>query len=297
MYSHDHSPPLLSIVIPCFGRHEMLVTCIGSLDARRRDLIQVVVVDDGSSPPLGDCVRPHFGPKDAIIRLESNRGRATALRAGLLAANGQYSIVMDSDDEFIPGGLDVLINDLLKLNYDSCLGLVYETVDYDTGRPISRLPDALNATLLALRADHGVRGDLKEVISTESIRKALYPDPWPERRVPTSYIWAGVSAQGEVISRNFPLVRHRYLPGGMTKTIKKYKKANPAWLARTHLRVALAPVEAYASKSYRWIAGLKALSVRPSSVSQDDHSALVNSLGPLNYGLAAALAKILGFFR
>ena len=51
--------PWLSIVIPCFGRQEMLTGLLDQLCGQigTRADVEVIVVDDGTSPPLKVRVR------------------------------------------------------------------------------------------------------------------------------------------------------------------------------------------------------------------------------------------------
>jgi glycosyltransferase involved in cell wall biosynthesis len=276
---------LLSIVIPCFNRHDLLTACLGSIALDDRNLVEVVLVDDGSEPPLEAAAREFLESTDLVMRQE-NRGRSAALRVGILAASGDYLLIMDSDDEFIPGALNRIVEEVAGLTPDIA-GIAYECVDFDTGAPIARLPPNLVTPLLALRADHLVKGDLKEVVRTPLVKGALYPDPGQERRVPTSYIWAGVSGVGCVKTRALPVVRHRYLDGGMTRSIAKLKKQNPFWLARTYLRIATAPVSAYHSRMYRLMHGVKTLSVRGARLQNNDITLLRKSLGLPAYVLAS----------
>ncbi|RYF36159.1 MAG: glycosyltransferase family 2 protein [Cytophagaceae bacterium] len=227
---------LLSIVVPCYQRHDMLGDCLASVE-RAGNEVQIVLVDDGSSPPLEGVFKEHAIGIDKYFR-QDNRGRAAALREGLLRAEGEYVMLMDSDDEFILGGIPKILEDIDRSQQQGGIGFVYECADYDSGRVIAGLSSApAMATLLALRADHNVRGDLKEVVRRSILLEELYPDPLEERRVPTSYIWAGVSRHGPVLIRPYPIVRHRYLPGGMTKTIRQLKRNNPKWLCQTYFLI------------------------------------------------------------
>jgi glycosyltransferase involved in cell wall biosynthesis len=80
------------VLIPCFNH----VTTIGEVARAARAHCPVVVVDDGSTrafPALEDC---------ALLRLEGNRGKAAALRAGFAyAAQAGFThvITMDADGQ------------------------------------------------------------------------------------------------------------------------------------------------------------------------------------------------------
>lgn len=279
----------LTIVIPCYGRHELLDACLASIDSHD-DRVQVVLVDDGSEPCLDGVFAKYARQADVLCRQE-NRGRAAALREGVLRAENDYVLIMDSDDEFIPGALSTILMDLAGQKPAGSTGFVYECTHYDSGEVIACLPDSSAMTLLGLRADAGVRGDLKEVIRRDMVMKSLYPDPGRERRVPTSYIWAGVSMDGAVVARHRPVVRHRYLPGGMTKSIRQLKRDNPFWLCKTYTRVATANATVYRSRRFRMENAVKALSLKGAYPDAEELALLKTRLGATNY----AICRIVSF--
>lgn len=90
--------PDLSIVIPTHNRPDTLMRAVESaLDQLECD-VEVVVVDDGSSPPVvlpeHRCLR--------CLRLEGPQGAAAARNAGLAAALGRYITFLDDDDCLLP---------------------------------------------------------------------------------------------------------------------------------------------------------------------------------------------------
>lgn len=288
---------LLSIVVPCFNRHDILSSCIRSLDVSARDAIEVVVVDDGSEPPLRETIGPLLSPQDVLVRLPQNRGRATALREGILRAQGTFTMIMDSDDEFVPGAMASVVDELRAVDRSKVVGLVYACVNFETGEKISVLPDGQDMSLLALRADAHVKGDVKEVVATDVVRAALYDEPGAERRVPTSYIWAGVARAGLVRPRDRGIVRHRYLPGGMTSTVPKLRRENPRGVIATHVRIVSAPRHCYASLSFRFAHAVRAFAVPGAQPSHEEVRMIRTALGGPLTQAARLLGGLAGRFR
>ncbi len=60
--------------------------------------LEVVVVDDGSDPP----VREFDDPRVEVIRLTEPRGTAAARNAGIDCARGEIVALLDDDDEWLP---------------------------------------------------------------------------------------------------------------------------------------------------------------------------------------------------
>ncbi|WP_293718245.1 glycosyltransferase [Stappia sp.] len=90
--------PWLSIVIPCFGRQEMLTGLLDQLCGQigTRADVEVIVVDDGTSPPLKVRVRDTTLVK--LLRHERPCGAPAARELGFRNATGRFIHFHDSDD-------------------------------------------------------------------------------------------------------------------------------------------------------------------------------------------------------
>lgn len=79
------------------------------------ELLQVVVVDDGSTDG-SLAVYPAFaGDARFVLLTQPNRGQSAAFEAGVLAATGDYVCLLDSDDYFLPGKLRRLAQHIATL--------------------------------------------------------------------------------------------------------------------------------------------------------------------------------------
>ena len=87
---------MLSIVIPVFNQHEMTQECIESVRANTQDY-ELIVVDNGSNPPipLKSMQEPIF--KFTTIRNETNLGFPVAVNQGIRAATGDRIILLNND--------------------------------------------------------------------------------------------------------------------------------------------------------------------------------------------------------
>lgn len=86
-----------SVIIPTYGRSEMLSDAVDSV-LRQSSTCEIVVVDDGSPVPVE--LPPH--PQVKLIRQE-NRGPAAARNTGIAHATGEIIFFLDDDDCFRPG--------------------------------------------------------------------------------------------------------------------------------------------------------------------------------------------------
>lgn len=109
--------PLLSFVIPAFNEEESLRQLhqeILTVGAKEGYEYEVVFVDDGSTDStwtvLKSLAQEHANVR--AIRFRTNFGKASALRAGAAAAEGQLIVTMDADLQDDPAELPKLLQTL-----------------------------------------------------------------------------------------------------------------------------------------------------------------------------------------
>ena len=102
---HAYESPLVSSIVPCYNRKEMLKRTIKSLINQTYSNHQIIFVDDGSSqilePFLKDQLKAFKGDWK-IIRISYNSGPGIARKVGMQNCNGKYIQFIDSDDEALP---------------------------------------------------------------------------------------------------------------------------------------------------------------------------------------------------
>jgi len=88
--------PFVSVIIPVYNDNSRLQTCLGALTSQTypADRFEVIVVDNGSAPPVDGNVRP--GPNVCIV-LEARPGSFIARNTGLAAARGDVIAFTDAD--------------------------------------------------------------------------------------------------------------------------------------------------------------------------------------------------------
>lgn len=137
-----------SIVIPLFNREREIVRALTSCLREMDQDFEIVVVDDASSDGSVAAVRPFLAdPRIKLVINEINRGEWGARAAGVAKAQGRWIIWLDSDDEFLPGGLSS-IKVAVEEHGTNFYRLGFEYL-YDTGGS-SPLPRASGPTILDL---------------------------------------------------------------------------------------------------------------------------------------------------
>jgi glycosyltransferase involved in cell wall biosynthesis len=95
--------PRFSIIIPTRNRGALLDRCLVALGGMEyaRETFEVLVVDDGSEPPVGEAVGRHSATLAVRCLRTEGVGPAAARNLGLRTAQGEY--VAFTDDDCRPG--------------------------------------------------------------------------------------------------------------------------------------------------------------------------------------------------
>ena len=134
---------MLSVICPTYNRAGFLPECIGPLMEIPQGSIEVVVVDDCSTDDTSQVcdalVLRHGSDRLRYLRLERNEGAPAARNYGLLEAQGDVVMFVDSDDVPIVSGISNLLE---KLRTREDLEYAYGQVVL-TDVNLRALPDAL----------------------------------------------------------------------------------------------------------------------------------------------------------
>lgn len=186
--------PRLSLVIPVYNRTKPLLWTLDSVRAAARDLpIEVVVVDDGSEPPLSETIPVEKLGIDTLIR-QANQGLLFARLTGLAAAKGELVMFLDSDD--------LISDDKLRLHLDAMAEGRWDVTYTDSTRaqidasghietiahaepPYRSTEDATDFFINVQPAPHA------PVFRTDFLRRALAAPQFPPRKEfnPVAEIW------------------------------------------------------------------------------------------------------------
>lgn len=101
----------LSIIIPVYNTEAYLPVCIDSILSQSFTDFEVLLVDDGSRDECATLC-DSLAEKDSRIRSihKENAGISSARNVGLDHALGEWIYFVDSDDQVLPGGLQILVD-------------------------------------------------------------------------------------------------------------------------------------------------------------------------------------------
>ena len=99
--------PRVTIVIPTRNRQQLADRALGSALAQTISDLEVIVVDDGSSPRFTQSIPD---PRVRLVRNETSAGPSAARNTALGMANGEWITFLDDDDFIIPEMLEASLN-------------------------------------------------------------------------------------------------------------------------------------------------------------------------------------------
>jgi len=134
--------PAVSVIVPVYNRPEVVISALQSVLDQTFTDFEVVVVDDGSTPPLTLPEKIGADDRVKIIHLARNQGPSAARNAGARAARGQWLAWLDSDDAWHDDKLSKQMHYLEQLNRPDAMIALATGFEYhhSTGKREQRIP-------------------------------------------------------------------------------------------------------------------------------------------------------------
>ena len=132
----------VSMIIPAYNTVSLLERCVESVCAQtysmeNSDLLEIIIVDDGSTDGTGALAdRLAAGHDNILVIHQSNAGSSAARNAGIRASHGDYLGFVDSDDYISPDTVKLLMEAIEE--YDVPMAQVSREELAEDG---TRLPD------------------------------------------------------------------------------------------------------------------------------------------------------------
>jgi len=116
--------PLVSVIIPTFGRPDLLSRCIESVINQTYNNIEIIVIDDNGENTIDQnltaSVMMKF-PNIKYIISENNCGAGTARNIAVKASKGKLITFLDDDDIYYPEKIAKQVSFIILNNVDICL--------------------------------------------------------------------------------------------------------------------------------------------------------------------------------
>lgn len=114
---------VLSIIVPTYNMENYLNKCLDSLIVSNMDLLEVLVINDGSKDKSSEIAHKYERKYPNVFRVidKYNGNYGSCINRGLKEASGKYIKVLDADDSFISESLKIYIDTICKQDADLIL--------------------------------------------------------------------------------------------------------------------------------------------------------------------------------
>ncbi|MBX2883431.1 MAG: glycosyltransferase [Granulosicoccus sp.] len=160
---------LISVITPTYNRANYLLKSIDSVLNQSPQIIEHLVVDDGSTDDTSSLAKTIADPRFRYIR-KPHSGAPATRNAGIEAAHGRYILWLDSDDELKPGILEHYIHEITQFAEVDIFYGDLEMVDETGKKSVLAFQNYYQKTDLL---SHLIRGTIIPNPGT-LVRKSLY---------------------------------------------------------------------------------------------------------------------------
>ena len=107
---------LVSVIVPIYNCEKYLKRCLDSIKGQDYSLIEVILVDDGSTDLSADICKD-YEKSDSRFRYiyQENSGPDIARKTGTVNASGECLLYVDSDDYISKETLSILMGEMNKV--------------------------------------------------------------------------------------------------------------------------------------------------------------------------------------
>lgn len=122
----------LSIVTPSFNQAQYLEQTILSVLQQNYEHLEYIIIDGGSTDGSVDVIK-RYEDRITYWVSEKDRGQVHALNKGIEQATGDIFAFINSDDVFLPGAFNAIVNYFQK--HPDCVWLCGDTIMFGDGFP------------------------------------------------------------------------------------------------------------------------------------------------------------------
>ena len=90
---------LVTVVVPFYNVEKYIESCMNSIVNQTYKNLEIILVNDGSKDHSRSLVEKYLKDKRVKIIDQVNMGIGEARNSGLIHANGEYILFVDSDDK------------------------------------------------------------------------------------------------------------------------------------------------------------------------------------------------------
>lgn len=223
--------PFLTVFTPVYNRAYIVTQLYESLCRQTDKDFEWLVVDDGSGDNLDGLMAGFMEDGKINIKYvkQPNGGKHTAINRGVMEANGQFFMIVDSDDYLTDDAVEWIHRTSGPIAGDPHFAGLSGIRICPDGTKIGGGADfgTVDANALDIRLKHGVAGDLAEVFRTDVLRRYPFPVFEGEKFCPEATVWNRIADKHMLRYCHKGIYVCEYLPDGLTANIVKARHNSP----------------------------------------------------------------------
>lgn len=221
-----------TVFTPTFNRAKTLARVYESLLKQTYQSFEWLIVDDGSTDETKQLIEGWKEQATFSIRYhyQINSGKHIALNRGVTLAKGEFFLIVDSDDAFLPDALQTMLYWWEKIpikNRDTFTGIVTRC-QYETGEICGPefTNEPLDTNALDLRYKHKYRQETWGFHRVSVLKQYPFPEDTSVKFVPENIVWDAIARKYKIRCINAPLrIFYQDLTERITKGSPKRKAA------------------------------------------------------------------------
>ena len=227
-----------TVFTPTFNRKELLEKLYKSLQKQTFKDFEWLIVDDGSTDGTKEKVEEFLSEKKLEIKyyFKENGGKQRAYNFATEKANGELFICLDSDDEYVENGLEIILKYWKKYEKNADIAGMGYLSTYPNGGIIgSSFPEKeMISTQFEIYNKYGVKGDKGIMFRTEIIKKYKFPVFEDEKFITEAVVYNRICEKYKMVYVNEKIEIKEYQEDGLTAKYNNLLLKNPKGQALYH---------------------------------------------------------------
>ena len=227
-----------TVFTPTFNRKELLEKLYKSLQKQTFKDFEWLIVDDGSTDGTKEKVEGFLSEKKLEIKyyFKENGGKQRAYNFATEKANGELFICLDSDDEYVENGLEIILKYWKKYEKNSDIAGMGYLSTYPNREIIgSSFPEKeMISTQFEIYNKYGVKGDKGLMFRTEIIKKYKFPVFEDEKFITEAVVYNRICEKYKMVYVNEKIEIKEYQEDGLTAKYNNLLLKNPKGQALYH---------------------------------------------------------------
>ena len=227
-----------TVFTPTFNRKELLEKLYKSLQKQTFKDFEWLIVDDGSTDGTKEKVEEFLSEKKLEIKyyFKENGGKQRAYNFATEKANGELFICLDSDDEYVENGLEIILKYWKKYEKNSDIAGMGYLSTYPNREIIgSSFPEKeMISTQFEIYNKYRVKGDKGLMFRTEIIKKYKFPVFEDEKFITEAVVYNRICEKYKMVYVNEKIEIKEYQEDGLTAKYNNLLLKNPKGQALYH---------------------------------------------------------------